>query len=117
MSFWASPAGQLVVLGIGWVIIRLLHRGLRRHWPRQMITWDLFTPLLIICSVVLIPQGAGVVLPWIVMGWTVIGMGVALLQGLHNHELIYPTFFKTFWRLSDLYWLVGFVICFLLTIS
>lgn len=55
--------------------------------------------------------------PWVVIGWMLIGIGVALLQAVHNHELLYPRFWKTFWRLSDLYWLFGFAACFLLTIS
>lgn len=117
MKFWVSPAGQLVILLVGWLVITGVRRLSRRRWPAALLTWDLMTPLLIICSLLLVPSGAGNAFPWLVMGWMLIGIGVALTQAIHNHELLYPQFMKTFWRLSDLYWLIGFVSCFLLTIS
>ncbi|HIW71910.1 MAG TPA: DUF3397 family protein [Candidatus Levilactobacillus faecigallinarum] len=117
MTFWTSPAGQLGILLIGWLVIRTARRLLRQRWPQAVTTWDLMAPLLVICSIILIPHGAGLILPWLVMGWMAIGIGVALLQAIHNHELLYPTFFKTFWRITDLYWVIGFSLCFLLTIS
>ncbi|MCF7523787.1 DUF3397 family protein [Levilactobacillus brevis] len=47
-------------------------------------------------------------------GWMAIGIAVALLQAIHNKELLYGTFLRTFWRLTDLYWTAGFA-CLLLT--
>ncbi|MGY5338996.1 DUF3397 family protein [Levilactobacillus spicheri] len=117
MTFWASPAGQLIILALGWAAIRLARRVLRHRWPHDLLTWDLMAPLFLLCSLFLIPRGAGQLLPWLVIGWMVIGIGVAVLQAIHNHELLYPKFLKTFWRLTDLYWVVGFSLCFLLTIS
>lgn len=117
MSFWVSPVGQVVILIAGWLVMTGIRRGFRKRWPPAIVTWDLMTPLLIICSILLIPSGSGEVLPWLVIGWMLIGIGVALAQAIHNHELLYPQFLKTFWRLSDLYWVVGFGVCFLLTIS
>ncbi|QMU07417.1 DUF3397 family protein [Levilactobacillus suantsaii] len=117
MRFWVSPGGQLAILLLGWLVIHSVRRLMRHHWPQELVPWDLMTPLLILCSIILIPQGAGHLLPWVVIGWMLIGIGVALLQAVHNHELLYPRFWKTFWRLSDLYWLFGFAACFLLTIS
>ncbi|MCW3778011.1 DUF3397 domain-containing protein [Levilactobacillus namurensis] len=117
MTFWTSPVAPLVILIVGWLVIRGIKHRLRRHWPAQVVTWDLMTPLLIICSLLLIPAGAGRWLPWLVMGWMVLGMGVAIVQAIRRHELLYPVFFKTFWRLTDVYWVVGFGLCFLLTFS
>ncbi|MFC6274581.1 DUF3397 family protein [Levilactobacillus tangyuanensis] len=117
MDFWTSPGGQLAILAIGWVVIRLVKQVLRRHWPHNLLTWDLMTPLLIICSVILIGDGAGRILPWLVMGWMIIGVIVTLVQAIHNHELLYSTFIRTFWRLTDLYWTVGFVGCLIVSIS
>jgi len=117
MTFWTSPAGQLAILVLGWLVIHFVKRALHRHWPAQIVTWDLMAPLLVLCSILLIPHGAGALLPWLMMGWMAIGMVVAILQAIHNHELLYPQFFKTFWRLTDIYWTIGFSLCFLLTIS
>ncbi|WP_125581851.1 DUF3397 family protein [Levilactobacillus cerevisiae] len=117
MAFWTSPAGTLAILVIGWLIIRGIKRLFRKHWPAQLNTWDLMTPLLIVGSLILIPAGAGVIIPWLIIGWMAIGIGVTLLQAIHNKELLYSTFFRTFWRLTDLYWTAGFIICFLLVIS
>ncbi|MFC6259768.1 DUF3397 family protein [Levilactobacillus fujinensis] len=117
MAFWASPAGQLAILVIGWLVIRASKRVLKRHWPTGLSTWDLMAPLLILCSVILVPAGAGVILPWLVMGWMGVGILVTVIQAVHNQELLYSTFFKTFWRLTDLFWALGFIACFLLVIS
>lgn len=117
MAFWITPGGQLVILVVGWLLIQAVKRILRRNWPKYLNTWDLMAPLLLLCSVLLIPNGAGAILPWLVIGWMGIGIVVALLQAIHNKELLYGTFLRTFWRLTDLYWTAGFACCFLLVIS
>ncbi|MGX6429043.1 DUF3397 family protein [Levilactobacillus yonginensis] len=117
MAFWDSPVAQLAILAVGWLLIRLVKRVFGKHWPAQVNTWDLMTPLLLLCSLLLIPHGAGTLLPWLVIGWMAIGIMVTLIQAIHNKELLYPTFFRTFWRLTDLYWIIGFVVCFIVAIS
>ncbi|NLR09336.1 MULTISPECIES: DUF3397 family protein [Lactobacillaceae] len=117
MMFWTSPGGQLAILAIGFLLIRGAKGLLRRRWPAWLSTWDLMAPLFLLCALILIPAGAGTIMPWLVIGWMVIGIVVTLMQVIRNHEILYPSFFKTFWRLTDLYWLLGFVSCFLLVIS
>lgn len=117
MSFWVSPAGKLVILVIGYIIFRGVKRLLGHRWPTGLSVWDLMSPLFLFCAVALIPHGAGIVLPWLVIGWMAIGILVTIIQAVQDHEIIYPTFFKTFWRLTDLYWVLGFTVCFLLAIS
>ncbi|WP_125763102.1 MULTISPECIES: DUF3397 family protein [Levilactobacillus] len=117
MTFWTSPAGTLGILVIGWLLIRGVKRLLKKHWPAQLNTWDLMAPIFIGTSLLLIPAGAGQILPWLIIGWMAIGIVVTLLQAIHNKELLYSTFFRTFWRLTDLYWVVGFAACFLVVIG
>ncbi|MFC6289410.1 DUF3397 family protein [Levilactobacillus angrenensis] len=117
MAFWVSPAGTLAILAIGWLVIRGVKRLFKRHWPAQINTWDVMAPLFFVAAMILIPLGAGQIFPWLVIGWMLIGIGVTLLQAIHNKELLYTTFFRTFWRLTDLYWVAGFAVCFLLVIS
>lgn len=117
MKFWTSPGGQLAILVIGFLLIRGVKALLRRRWPAWLSTWDLMAPLFLGCSLILIPAGAGFIIPWLVIGWMLVGIVVTLLQAIRNHEILYPSFFKTFWRLTDLYWFLGFGVCFLLVIS
>ncbi|KRL94769.1 DUF3397 family protein [Levilactobacillus hammesii] len=117
MKFWTSPGGQLAILVIGFLVIRGVKHLLRKRWPTWLSTWDLMAPLFLLCALILIPVGAGQIMPWLIIGWMAIGIIVTLMQAIRNHEILYSTFFKTFWRLTDLYWLLGFSVCFLLVIS
>lgn len=117
MMFWTSPGGQLAILAIGFLLIRGVKTLLRKRWPTGLSTWDLMAPLFLLGALNLIPAGSGVIMPWLVIGWMAVGILVAVMQAIRNHEILYSSFFKTFWRLTDLYWLLGFIVCFLLVIS
>ncbi|USS85531.1 DUF3397 family protein [Fructilactobacillus myrtifloralis] len=93
------------------LIISLVRRLLKRRvLPRLRLLdlWPLFA--MVVMPTLTIDEHGNTWLPALLCGWCVIGIVVLLGQLFKDGEVLLKHFFIIWWRIGDLYWLLGYVV-------
>lgn len=115
-TFFGTWLGSIIFV-LGFILIAtLLKRILRKYWPKQVQVIDLLPPLLLLLTHVLSVQSLGLtIVPFLILAWCLIGIASALMYAYRDGELIYAKFFKTIWKITDVYMIVWYLIVLVLT--
>ncbi|TWW14023.1 hypothetical protein LABALGNA3A7_02670 [Dellaglioa algida] len=114
-TFFGTWVGSIILV-VGFVLIlTLLKRIFRKYWPKWLQVVDFLPPLLLLLTHILSLHSFGLtVAPFLILAWCLIGIASALMYAYRDGELIYAKFFKTIWKITDIYMIIWYLIILIL---
>nr|WP_284144519.1 DUF3397 family protein [Furfurilactobacillus milii] len=102
---------QILTLILLYIILSVLRMISKNNWPTWIHPLDVLLPVLIVMSaIVLSAVSVRPLFLWAVTLWLIIGVGV-VWQTFRGRQLVrYRTFLLIYWRVSDLVWLVIYIL-------
>ncbi|MYV04633.1 DUF3397 family protein [Lactobacillus rossiae] len=102
---------QILTLILLYIILSVLRMISKNNWPTWIHPLDVLLPVLIVMSaIVLSAVSVRPLFLWAVTLWLIIGVGV-VWRTFRGRQLVrYRTFLLIYWRVSDLVWLVIYIL-------
>lgn len=117
LPFFGTWYGSIILIFGYILILTLLKRILRKNWPKRLQIIDFLPPLLLLLTHILSVREFNLsITPFIIFSWCLIGIASALMYAYRDGELIYAKFFKTIWKITDIYMLGWYLLMLLLLV-